>query len=121
MDQFIMFLYDDRTRRGQHSPEEMQKIIAEYRDWYMKLKESGRVVGGHKLMPHDGKVIRHETDQPTITDGPFTETKEVLGGFFVIEASSLDEAVVIAQTCPHVRYGTKTHVRQIHHTASKCE
>ncbi|MCA9278157.1 MAG: transcription initiation protein [Phycisphaeraceae bacterium] len=117
MDHFVMLLYGDRTRRGEHSPEEMQKIIAEYREWYTKLKETGQVIGGHKLMPDDGKIIQHDTDDVIITDGPFTEAKEVLGGLFVIQAASLDEAVALARTCPHVKYGFMTHVRQIHHTA----
>ena len=48
-----------------------------------------------------------------MTDGPFAESKEVLGGFFIIAAASYDEAVEIAKTSPHVKYGASTHVRQI--------
>jgi hypothetical protein len=48
-----------------------------------------------------------------VTDGPFAESKEVLGGYFTINAASYDEAVTIARTCPHIVYGCATHVRRI--------
>ena len=49
----------------------------------------------------------------TVTDGPYTETKEVLGGFFIVSADSYEEAIEITGTCPHMKYGVRAIVRQV--------
>jgi hypothetical protein len=75
---------------------------AEIGAWYEKWGASGRLDGGHQLQGTDtAKTIR----SGSVTDGPFIETKEVLGGYSVIEADSMDEAVDVAKTWPGVDRG----------------
>ena len=78
---------------------------AEVGAWYEKWGATGRLDGGHQLQGVDtAKTIR----SGSVTDGPFIETKEVLGGYSVIEADSIDEAVDIAKTWPGVDRGWLT-------------
>ncbi len=68
---------------------------------------------GEMLAEVGGKIVARGDRGVTVTDGPFAESKEVLGGLFVINAASYEEAVEIAKTCPHAKCGTSTHIRQI--------
>ena len=80
----------------------MQAIVAKYMAWRQKMGDAGRIAGGHKLQDGTGRVIRGGV----VTDGPYTEAKEVIGGIFVINASSYEDAVEVARTCPHCEFGT---------------
>jgi hypothetical protein len=105
MAQYLLFLYDDPTNWAKLSPDEMQKAIEKYMGW-----SKGKFYKqGIRLADDAGKVLRERT-QPK--DGPYSETKEVLGGFYEIDASSYDEAVKIAQTHPHLDYGGTIEVRK---------
>jgi hypothetical protein len=71
-----------------------------------ELAKKGHYIASSALQPPStAKTIRHRTGKPVITDGPFAETKEVLGGFILIEARDMDEALQIAQNIPVARYG----------------
>jgi hypothetical protein len=75
---------------------------AEVGAWYEKWGATGKLDGGHQLQgPESAKTIR----SGSVTDGPFIETKEVLGGYSVVEADTIDEAVEIAKTWPGVDRG----------------
>ena len=110
MPQFILLLRDDRKALDGISPEEGQKLMQRYGDW-----RRTKAVGGQKLTDGEGRVLRKSNGKPSVTDGPFAEAKEVMGGFFVIEAANFDEAVEAAKTCPHMDFGT-IEVRQIQKT-----
>ena len=85
---------------------EMQKWI----DWMRKLKEQGQLVDGLPL-GKEGKVVSGKGD--IITNGPFAEGSEIVGGYLIVTANSLDEAVVISKGCPNYHYGGTTEVREI--------
>src|ERR1035438_2690470 len=110
MPQFILLLRGDRAAVNGSSPEEMQKLMHKYQDW-----RRTRATGGQKLMDGEGRVLQKQNGKPSVIDGPFAEAKEVVGGFFVIEAANYDEAVEAAKTCPHMEFGT-IEVRQIEKT-----
>ena len=110
MAQFMLLLYDDPSGWAKLSPEEMQKAIEKYMAWTKKSVDSKR------LAQDAGKVIRVQNGKPHATDGPYSETKEVLGGFYTIEAANYDEAVQKALTHPHVEYGNTIEVRQVYGT-----
>ena len=75
--------------------------------WGQKLRNSGRYVAAEALQPvHTAKTVRVRGGKPVITDGPFTESKEFLAGFYLIDASDLDEAVQIASQIPPARIGS---------------
>jgi hypothetical protein len=107
MAQFTLMLREDGKVFANLSPAEFQAIIARYGAWRDELQRSGKFGGGHKLRDGDGRVMRRNgTGKVLVTDGPFTEGKEVIGGLFVIEAASYDDAVAVAQSCPHLDFGS---------------
>lgn len=110
MPQYMLLLYDDPATWMSISPEEMQKALEKYMAW-AKLpftKDSQRL--GEDV----GRVIRSNNGKPKATDGPYSETKEVFGGYYTIEAASYDEAVQRALTHPHLEYGGTIEVRQLY-------
>jgi len=109
MPQFMLLLYEDPSGWQKLSPEEMQKAVEKYMAWTTKpfTKDSKR------LAPDPGRVIRSHNGKPRATDGPYSETKEVLGGFYLIEAANYDEAVKLALGHPHAEYGNTIEIRQL--------
>src|SRR5262249_24134639 len=104
MAQFMLLLRDNPANFAAYSAEDMQAIIQKYRAW--RDSHGSRIVTGRKLKDGEGRVMRQNGAKPAITDGPFVESKEIMGGFFVIEADSYDQAVDVASTCPHMQYGS---------------
>lgn len=112
MAQFMLLLYDDPSGWQKLSPEEMQKALEKYMAWARKpfTKDTQR------LAEDPGRVIRPGQGKPRATDGPYSETKEVLGGYYTIEAANYDEAVQRAMEHPHLEYGGTIEVRQVYGT-----
>jgi len=100
---------DDETR--DYTPEQYQQVIQRYIDWSAKLRREGRNHGGDELKA-GGKVVRMRGGQ-AIVDGPYTETKEAIGGYFIIEAIDIDEAAEVAKGCPVLDHGGLVEVREI--------
>lgn len=113
MSQYLLMLYDNPVADEHLGPEQMQQIIREYSAWARRMAEESRLVAGEKLADDAGRVVRKDHERLAVTDGPFAETKEVLGGFFIIKAESYEEAVEIARTSPHAQYGASTYIRRI--------
>ena len=93
-----------------YSPEEMQKIVHDYYTWGEKLRRQGKNKGGDELKS-GGRLIAMK-DGRTV-DGPFTETKEVIGGYFIIEEPNLQTAAETSKECPHLKYGGTIELREI--------
>ena len=119
MSQFLLALYDDPSTFASLSPQEIQKIIQAYSNWASQLAERGRLAGGNKLADEPGRVLRGSQEKMSAVDGPYSETKEVLGGFFIIEAENYDEAIQICRDCPHLHYGGTIELRQIEPTSEE--
>ena len=111
MAKYLLMLRDNGTYNGL-SAEEMQKIFERYRSWSGKLRAEGKITGGEKLRDHQGRVMKRNGSKLAITDGPFAEAKEVIGGFFIVDAKNYDEALSVANGCPHLDFGT-IEVREI--------
>jgi hypothetical protein len=109
MAQFMLLLYDDPTGWQNLSPEEMQRAVEKYFAWTKKPFN----LDNKRLAPDTGRVIRSEGGKPRATDGPYSETKEILGGFYLIEAANYDEAVARSLDHPHLEYGGTVEVRQL--------
>ncbi len=109
MSQFMLLLYDDREAWKKVSPEDMQKAIEKYMAWTKKpfTRDSKR------LGEDTGRVIRSQGGRSRVTDGPYSETKEILGGYYTIEAANYDEAVKLALDHPHLEHGGTIEVRQL--------
>ena len=93
------------------SPEEMQQVVSQWMSWFKQLMESGKAIAGNPLN-NEGKVVSGKNGR-VVSDGPFAESKEAIGGYFLLKVDSLDEAVAIAQMCPGLPHGIKVEVRQI--------
>ena len=107
MSQFMLLLYDDPSKWDQLSPEELQKAIEKYRAWRDKSVLSKR------LADEPGRVIRPNGGKLRASDGPYSETKEVFGGFYTIEAADYAEAEKIAMDHPHLEYGGTMEIRKV--------
>lgn len=106
----FMFLIKGGDPDSEVSAEEMQQIIQKYVDWSNKLQEKGKLQAGEKLAD-GGRILSGKGGQ--VVDGPFTETKETIGGYFQVEAESYDEAVAMARECPVFERNGTVEVRQI--------
>ncbi len=88
------------------SEAEAEKHFDEYVEFTREIRESGHFLGSNRLLPRDTAVtLRVRNGKVSTTDGPFAETKEQLGGYYLIEAKDLNEAIRIASRIPSARYG----------------
>ena len=113
MPKYMLLLHDDPTTFATMSPEQIQKVIEKYVAWGKRLREAGIISESHKLFDEPGRVMRGNPPGTRVTDGPYSETKEVLGGYYVIAADNYDQAVERARDCPHLEYGGTIEVREV--------
>lgn len=107
MPQFVVMLRDTGTFPADISPEEIQGILEKYRLWIEGM--GGR---GQKLRDGEGRIVVRDRDRVSVTDGPYAESKEVLGGYFLVDADSYDDVVSRCQESPHLDYGS-IEIRQV--------
>ena len=112
MPKYMLLLHDDPTLFADMPPGEIQKVIEKYVGWSSRLRAAGIITDGAKLTGEAGRVVRGRGRDRRVTDGPYSETKEMLGGYFTIVADSYEQAVERAGDCPHLEYGT-IEVREI--------
>ena len=93
------------------SPEEMQKVYDQWMAWFKRLTDEGIAISGNPLEPV-GRIVSGKNGR-VVADGPFAESKEAIGGYFMLKVHDLDEAVAIAQQCPGLPYGAKIEVRPV--------
>lgn len=91
------------------SAEQMQAILQQWQQWIKGINADGKYSGTNRLLP-EGKTIKPGL---LITDGPFIESKELVGGYLIIKAATLDDAVETAKTCPMLEYGGTVEVRSV--------
>jgi hypothetical protein len=82
-------------------------------DWADRTRAQGRLKAGSKLTDDAGRILRAQNGRVATTDGPFVESKEIVGGYFLISAGDYAEACRIAAECPHLKYGSYIEVRQV--------
>lgn len=115
MARYLLLLHEHPSVFADVSPAEFEAIVREYTAWSAGLRERGQLLQGEKLKDEGGRRVARRSGTLLVTDGPFAEAKDVVGGLFVVSASSYDEAVALAQTCPHLRFG-EIEVRAIDET-----
>ena len=104
---YLCLIYDDETRWGRMSKEESGKEYGEYYAFTEDVKASGHYLGGNPLQPTaTATTVRVRNGSIATTDGPFAETKEQLGGYYLIEARDLNDAIQVAARIPAVRNGS---------------
>lgn len=111
MAKFMFILHHAPDAFSALSPAEAQKTFEKYQAWSTQLRESGKFVVSDKLKEEGGKILTRQSGRTLVVDGPFSETKEIVGGYMTIRAESYEEAVKIAETCPHLAIG-RIEIRQ---------
>jgi len=110
MKKFLLLLHEDIELSKKLSPREMEELVQEHIKWAAKLEESGHLISGEGLEP--SSIILKGKDR-TIQDGPYLETKEIIGGFYLLEAESVEKVIEIAKECPNNTWGGTTEIRPI--------
>jgi hypothetical protein len=87
------------------SPEQMQRKVEQYQAWIDKIRSSGRYVSSEKLGEEGGKLLNRQRGRLNVVDGPYSEAKEVVGGYFVFRAANYDEAIALTRDCPFLDDG----------------
>jgi hypothetical protein len=104
---YLLLIYDREQDWNKLSEAEQGKMYAEYMKFSQDIRESGNYVTGAQLHPvASATSVRIRDNEQLVTDGPFAETHEQLGGYYLIEAKDLDEAISIASRIPSARFGT---------------
>ena len=111
---YLCLIYDDENSFAALSKAQIDGIMAEYRAFTDTIKRSGHYLAGSQLAPvRSASTVRVRNGRMSATDGPFAETKEQLGGYYLIQAADLNEAMQIASRIPSARIGS-VEVRPLH-------
>jgi len=104
---YLCLIYEDEKWWEKASEADMQKGMAEYNAFTESIKKNGNYVGGEALQPTPtAKSVRVRNGKISTTDGPYVETKEQLGGYYLINAKDLNDAVQVASRIPGAKHGT---------------
>jgi hypothetical protein len=104
---YLCLIYDDEKQIETMSQADSDKFMGEYFAFTDDIRKSGHMVQGEALQPvQTATTVRSRNGKVSTTDGPFAETKEQLGGFYLIEAKDLNEAIQVASRIPSVRTGS---------------
>ena len=105
--QYLLLIYDNEKSWQTMSKEEGDKIMKEYGTFTQSIAQSGNYKGGNPLQPTaTATTVRQRNGKRQTTSGPFAETREQLGGCYLIDAKDLDEAIAIAERIPAARTGS---------------
>jgi hypothetical protein len=105
--QYLLLIYDQESQWGNLNEAEQGKLMQEYGELIKSIQQSGHYLASSQLHPvSKATTVRVRDGKKLVTDGPFAETKEQLGGFYLIEAKDLDDAVAIAARVPSARWGS---------------
>ncbi|HEX4861892.1 MAG TPA: YciI family protein [Rhizomicrobium sp.] len=108
MSQFVYFY---RGWQAPASPAEMQQQIAKWSAWFKELSDSGHLADRGHPLERSGKVVAGKSK--SVTDGPYAEAKDFVGGYSIVEADDIAQAVGLAKGCPNFDYGGSVEVRPL--------
>ena len=104
---YLCLIYDEESAIGKMPKAEADAFMGEYFGFTEGIKKSGHYIGGNPLQPtRTATTVRVRNGKVSTTDGPFAETKEQLGGYYLIEARDLNEAIQVASRIPGARLGS---------------
>ncbi len=110
MNEFLMLFRNEKMEGGKMpSAEEMQAVMKDWQNWITSVAAKGNFVSTNRLYS-EGKTLLPDG---SITDGPYAEIKEFIGGYLIVKAASLDEATTIAKACPNLKFGGNVEVRKV--------
>ena len=103
---YLLTIYADESGMASASPEDMQQMLTAYNAFTEEVREAGAMEGGEGLAPTaTATTVQVRNGERLLTDGPFAETKEQLGGFYALECKDLDEALAWAARIPEAQFG----------------
>ena len=104
---YLCLIYDEEKKLGSMSKTESEAFMGEYFAFTDGIRKSGHYLGGNALQPvQTATTVRIRNGKVSATDGPFAETKEQLGGYYLINATDLNEAIQVASRIPSARLGS---------------
>jgi hypothetical protein len=105
--QYLLLIYGDEKRWDKMPDSERDKVMGEYNTFTQSIAQSGHLRGGNELnLTNTAKTVRVRDGKELVTDGPFAETKEQLGGYYLVEAKDINEALKIGARIPSARWGS---------------
>ena len=105
--QYLLLIYDNEATWNKMTEADQAAMYKEYGEFSQSIVKSGHHKAGHQLQPiSTATTVRVRDKKRVVTDGPFAETKEQLGGFYMIEAKDLDDAIAVAARIPSARFGS---------------
>jgi len=111
MNEFLfVFRRDFATKEAQPSPEQMQGMMKPWQDWMGGLAAQNKLVSPGNRLKSEGKVVKPKN---VVTNGPYVEIKEAIGGYIIVRAADLDEAAELAKGCPILQIGGNVEVRKV--------
>ena len=113
MPNYMLLLHEQPMDYSQFSPEQIEAVIGEHIAWRKKIEADGKYVGSDKLKDEGGRHLVGTNGDFRVTDGPYAEAKEVIGGYYTISANDYEEAVEISRSCPHLKYGGRIELREV--------
>ena len=102
MAQFMLLLHQAPAYNIDLPREKMMEMTRRYMAWGDNLRQKGQLAGGEKLTASGGRQFRVKDGKTVVSDGPYAEAKDVVGGYFILEARDLAEAEALARDCPHL-------------------
>ena len=105
----MMIFRNEKMEGEMPSAEQMQAVMQQWQSWISGIAKKGNYSSTNRLLS-EGKTIKPNN---VVTDGPYMEAKEMVGGYLVVKANSLDEALEMAQSCPNMIYGGNVEVRAV--------
>lgn len=113
MPRFLLILRGDPAAWQHYGPDDLQRLIGAFESWAGRLMAEGRFLDGRKLADGEGRVVRRDGERVIVTDGPFGETKELVGGVHVIEADDYDHAVRLCRDHPELGIAGSVEIRRL--------
>lgn len=110
MKDFMMLFHSEPNPDFNPTPEQIQEEVKLWQDWIGGIGAQGKLKNPGEALGFEGKTMHADG---TVTDGPYAEVKEIIGGFIVVTAASVDEATELAKGCPALENGGKVEVRDI--------
>jgi hypothetical protein len=109
MTEFMMIFRNDYNPTIKPSPEQMQTSIKQWQDWIGSIAAQGKFISTNRL-GFEGKTLKANN---VIVDGPYAEIKEIVGGYILVKAASIEEAIQLAEGCPILNIGGHVEVRNV--------
>ncbi len=106
----LVFRRDAQSREAQPSPEQIQAMMKPWQDWMGSMAAQNKLVSSGNQLNEDGRIVK---PGKLVTNGPYVETKEAIGGYIIIRANSLDEAAELSKDCPILNMGGNVEVRML--------